>query len=318
MNIKKLLTSTLVASMLLTGCSSKAGKQVDGQYVLASSNGKNILADDFYDTNIGSSTSSSVVFNYILRQIINKECPVNDDMKAEVETLKKQFQSYIDAGQESYLKQQIQYYGFNSFEDYYQGYLEHLQTTDFFNKYIEEHFDEVFEDYYEVENPRKVYHILVKMTDVDNPTAEEKAKLDEVQNLLNLGKDFQETAKNYSDDGSASQGGYLGICGNSSNFVEEFLDMMNTLEPGKVSEAFKTKYGYHFMYIEDTTKEELKEELNKSDSVLRDYGQGNFYDPYLQYVIYDSYEVTYHDDNLKEAVEAYVDEALKQREESRK
>ena len=321
MNAKKIVCAALAAGLTLTGCSSSSsstgGKEVDGQYVLASVDGKNFTADDFYDSIINTSNATNVIYDEALMALVNKYNPVNDDMQAELDTLKETYQSYIDNGYESYLLYQISYYGYNTLDEYYESYLEYLQIEDFLNDYLEAHYDEIFEDYYEVEAPKKVYHILVSMEDSDNPTEEEWAKVEEIQELLNLGKDFQETAKDYSDDSTAEDGGYLGVCGNSSSFVDEFMDMMNTLEPGTISEPFKTTYGYHFMYIEDVSKEDLKEELNNPDSVIRNWGSSDFYDSYLEYVVFDSYDITYNDETIETNLKAYIESMLEARESSR-
>lgn len=53
--------------------------------------------------------------------------------------------------------------------------------------------------------------------------------------------------------------------------------------------------GYYFVKVTNTNKKALKKELKKTDidSPLLAY------DDYLQYVVYDSYKVTYKDKSIK-------------------
>ena len=251
-----------------------------------------------------------------LQQIFEKECPATSDMNSEAEVMVDTIrQNY--AGNEETLQTQLNQMGYSSLNEYKEAYIDYLQYTEFMNQYINNHFDEIFEDYYTTCSPRKVSHILIKMEDPDNPTEEEQAKLDEVQNLLALGKAFDETAKEYSDDGSASEGGSLGICDKNTNFVDSFKEAMMSMNEGEVSEPVKSEYGYHIIKIDSTNKDELKEELSAEDSVLKDWSSDSFYDQYLEYVVFDSYDIQYNDEQIETAVTDYVNSALETRESSR-
>ena len=79
------------------------------------------------------------------------------------------------------------------------------------NDYIDKNFDSLFDDYYKEKQPRTVSHILIKVADVNNPSEEEQKQIDAVNKELKEGKSFEEVAKKYSADGSAENGGSLGL-----------------------------------------------------------------------------------------------------------
>ncbi len=101
---------------------------------------------------------------------------------------------------------------------------------------------------FEGEEQRDASHILVK---IDDETSDEQA-LQKVQDLaakLVDGESFEELAKEHSqDDGSASDGGALGLSGKGV-YVSDFEDALYKLEVGQVSDPVKTEFGYHLIKL---------------------------------------------------------------------
>lgn len=99
-------------------------------------------------------------------------------------------------------------------------------------------------------------HILV----ADKKTAEE------VEKKLKKGEKFEDLAKEYSTDNSASQGGDLGWFA-KDGMVAEFSKAAFKLKTGEVSDPVKTQYGYHIIKKTeergkyDDMKKELKSEV---------------------------------------------------------
>ena len=85
------------------------------------------------------------------------------------------------------------------------------------------------------------------------------------------------------------------------------------LSEGQVSDAIAGTDGYYFVKVTSTNKKDLKKELKKTDidSPLLAY------DDYLQYVVYDSYKVTYKDKSIKKIVQDVVKNALNERKSGR-
>lgn len=91
-------------------------------------------------------------------------------------------------------------------------------------------------------------HILVKTTAVlDDDQA--RAKLNNLRQRLLNGADFAELARANSDDAaSAVDGGDLGWS-NPGELVPEFEKVMGSLQPGQISEPFRSPYGWHIVEV---------------------------------------------------------------------
>lgn len=83
-------------------------------------------------------------------------------------------------------------------------------------------------------------HILVE--------TEDEAK--QVEEELKKGADFAELAKKKSKDPGASDGGDLGFF-TKDQMVPEFSKVAFSLEPGKISDPVKTRFGWHIIKVEE-------------------------------------------------------------------
>lgn len=75
-----------------------------------------------------------------------------------------------------------------------------------------------------------------------------KTSIDQAQADLNQGVDFAETARKYSQDGSAAEGGDLSWI-KKGQTVPEFEAVAFSTENGGVSSMFTTTYGYHILKV---------------------------------------------------------------------
>jgi peptidyl-prolyl cis-trans isomerase SurA len=105
-------------------------------------------------------------------------------------------------------------------------------------------------------------HILIKVNELVSAT-EAKRKLSELkQRLDNHAATFEELAKLYSNDLSASKGGDLGWI-YPGDTVPEFERAMNALQPGQTSEPIESPFGYHLIQVlerktDDVSRERLR------------------------------------------------------------
>lgn len=97
-------------------------------------------------------------------------------------------------------------------------------------------------------------HILLREEgDNDRP----RRQLDELRRRIHDGASFEQLARRHSDDGNtAADGGDLGWFG-PGEMAPAFQEVVETLEPGQVSEPFRTPYGWHIV--------ELLEERERTD-----------------------------------------------------
>jgi peptidyl-prolyl cis-trans isomerase SurA len=96
----------------------------------------------------------------------------------------------------------------------------------------------------------KVRHILVRVNEL-NPEAEVVRRLGEIRERIEAGQvSFAEMARQYSADGSASQGGDLGWI-YPGDTVPEFERAMDALEPGRIAGPVQSPFGYHLIQVDE-------------------------------------------------------------------
>jgi peptidyl-prolyl cis-trans isomerase C len=93
-------------------------------------------------------------------------------------------------------------------------------------------------------------HILIRVEpNADAATkAQAKAKIESVLKKAKAGEDFAKLAQQYSQDGSAAQGGDLGPFPREQ-MVPEFSNAAFALKPGQISDVVTTQFGYHIIKV---------------------------------------------------------------------
>ncbi|HPC35003.1 MAG TPA: peptidylprolyl isomerase [Candidatus Marinimicrobia bacterium] len=94
-----------------------------------------------------------------------------------------------------------------------------------------------------------------------NPGPEEemvaKKLIDSLYTLIKNGYDFEELAKNYSEDeASAKYGGDLGYIKRGA-FIKSFEEVAFSLSPGEISNVIRTDFGYHIIQMVDRKGESI-------------------------------------------------------------
>jgi len=109
----------------------------------------------------------------------------------------------------------------------------------------------------------KVRHILVRpdeLTTVDDA----RRRLEQLRMRIEGGDDFAELARAHSvDTMSAADGGDLGWV-NPGDLVPEFENMMNSLEPGAVSEPFPSQFGFHIVQVLGRREHDSTEDIKRA------------------------------------------------------
>lgn len=104
----------------------------------------------------------------------------------------------------------------------------------------------------------------------DAEKAAVKAKIDSIYELVKAGGNFEELAKEFSEDpGSARRGGDLGYF-SRGRMVPEFENVSFKLANGEYSEPFETSYGWHIVQKVDqkvVSYEEAKPQIEKKISM---------------------------------------------------
>lgn len=105
-------------------------------------------------------------------------------------------------------------------------------------------------------------HILLRPT----PTMDERAtaaRLGELRQRIVRGMaSFEQIAREHSQDGSAEGGGDLGWA-MPGQFVPEFEQVMNALEPGQISEVVLSRFGLHLIRVDERRQARLTPEQQR-------------------------------------------------------
>jgi len=100
-----------------------------------------------------------------------------------------------------------------------------------------------------------------------NKQAKEKAE--EVLEKVKKGEEsFENLAKEYSQDATASQGGYLGFF-SQGEMVSEFEQAALSLKEGETSDLVKTQFGYHIIKLLSKKEEGENLELEASHILIK-------------------------------------------------
>lgn len=91
-------------------------------------------------------------------------------------------------------------------------------------------------------------HILVMVDDKADPATKQKARatIDDVLKRARAGEDFSKLAREFSQDGSAAQGGDLGFFVRGQ-MVPAFDKAAFALKPGEISDVVTTQFGHHII-----------------------------------------------------------------------
>lgn len=253
---KKILLSTITCLLLFTGCG-QIPKLENGQEAVAEIDGKSFSAEDLYEK-MKSTSGTNALVSLIDSYIAEKEIETDDDAKdyanEQIKAIKAQYEMY---GMD--FSQALEQAGYESEDKLKEEIITEYKKDKVVKNYLKDNMDEEeVKKYYDekVFGEMTVKHILIKPETKDDMSEEDKKKAEEdalnkakdLINQLNDGKDFEELAKENSDDtGSASEGGLVKDFTKDS-VVPEFWDASYDLKDNEYTkEPVKSSYGYHII-----------------------------------------------------------------------
>ncbi len=101
-------------------------------------------------------------------------------------------------------------------------------------------------------------HILIKLSEIVSES-EAKKKMDEIKERLDNGEKFEVLARQYSEDGTASNGGDLGWV-NPGDTVPQFEKAMNELKDNQISAPVRSPFGWHIIQVLERRKQDMTKE----------------------------------------------------------
>ncbi|MFC7688238.1 peptidylprolyl isomerase [Ureibacillus sp. GCM10028918] len=278
---KPFLALTLATSVFALAACSNSGDEV----VVSSTYG-DITKDQFYEE-IKSLAGKALLEQVVVEQVLENNYKVTDEeIDEQFSSVKEQYGESFDAvlAQNGLTEE--------AFKDNVRFQLLQEKAT----KDVEVTDKEIEEYYNQAKYELNARHILV---------ADEETAFTVVEKLK-AGGDFAALAKEYSSDGSASNGGELGWF-TVGSMVDEFNDAAYALELNQVSEPVKSEFGYHIIEVTDKrevedygTLEEKKEEIKEAIAATK----GDFAAKITE-LLKDA-DVDIKDEDLKEALDTYL------------
>ena len=287
----KITASALAICIFVTGCGNNAELK-DNNTVVKTDEGK-ITADELYK-NLRDKYGINVLIDMIDHQLFDEKYKTDETETETINAQIEQMKSQYNNNEEAFKAALTQYLGVED-EDELRDllsleYKRNLAIEDYVKKSIS---DDEIQKYYddEVIGDIKVRHILIKPETTDDMSTEEKTEAEEkakkeAEDLikqLDDGANFEELAKEYSDDtGSASDGGLIDYFNKDDNMDEAFLNASIDLKKGKYTEEpVQSSFGYHIILkldqkkkpkldkVKNDIRETLAEEKLNEDAALR-------------------------------------------------
>jgi peptidyl-prolyl cis-trans isomerase SurA len=114
-------------------------------------------------------------------------------------------------------------------------------------------------------------HILIKVNQVVSSLEAQRKLQDLKQRLDNNAAKFEDLARAFSNDLSASKGGDLGWI-YPGDTVPEFERAMDALKPGQISEPIETPFGFHLIQVLERKTQDVSKERQRlaARQVLRE------------------------------------------------
>ncbi|HWW06721.1 peptidylprolyl isomerase [Collimonas sp.] len=107
-----------------------------------------------------------------------------------------------------------------------------------------------------------VRHILIKVTPTVTAAEARRRLADLKERLDNKAATFEDLAKQYSNDLSASKGGDLGWV-YPGDTVPEFERAMDALKPGQISDPIESPFGYHLIEVVERKTNDVSKERQR-------------------------------------------------------
>ena len=112
-------------------------------------------------------------------------------------------------------------------------------------------------------NQTHARHILIKTSEIVS-AADAQKKLAQIREQIENGSaKFEDMARQYSNDGSAANGGDLGWL-SPGETVPDFEHAMDALKPGEISQPIQTPFGFHLIEVLERRQQDVTKERQRT------------------------------------------------------
>ena len=235
----------------------------DGTQPVVTIDGKNITADDLYET-MKDSYSISLLIDSMDEIVLGALYEEDDKMKESIQT---KADYYYNVYEETYQTSKSDFLSQNGF-DSEEEFLDYLRLSYRRNLYLEDYIkdnlkDSEIEDYYKdnVVGDINCQHMYVSTSDdLDDEAAQ--ALIQEIIDKLNEGTSWEDVQKEYSESATFEDLGYESW---DANLESSFLEELKSLEDNSYSQTpVSTSYGYHVIYRLDSQEKPSLEDSREA------------------------------------------------------
>lgn len=269
-NLKKYWFVVVIALVLIVGIgvfskqqisSVIKGKKVDGKDVVYSIAGEVYTADAYYDALYARRGAPEIykLFERTVLDTVETTDEIASKSKTEAENVKQTVSAQSGAAGLDQLNGALVSLGYQGLDELAKYYENMNKSNIIFGDYLEVNFDKFVKGYMDDQKPRIVSHILVKMEDSSKPSEAEQEKMNKIDAALKEGKSFSDVAMEFSDDGSAQNGGQLGYMDKSTNFVEPFKVAAMATAKGETTAWVTSEFGRHLIKVDEDSFDALKD-----------------------------------------------------------
>lgn len=111
----------------------------------------------------------------------------------------------------------------------------------------------------------RVRHLLVEPSELVSPEAAQRL-IEDLHQRIQQGEDFEELARQYSDDERSSNLGGLMDWFPEGAFGQTIQAVCNSLDPGELSQPFQTNQGWHLLKLEGKRESDMTEEALRAEA----------------------------------------------------
>ena len=293
----KLILLSVLLLMFTTGCEDASAKISDSNSMLMKIGNTTFTKGQLYE-NMTADDAGNTVISEAMKLVADAEIETTDEITAEANDIYEDYKAQITETTDEPFEEAIKLYGYDSVEDFMNYCITNAKSNHLFDKYIEENWDSLTEEYY----PLKAKMIFVDTSD-KGPT-DAYALAEKAIEEINSGKSFDEVAEEYSDNSSLTAEKLY--TRNDSTLDYNVLQYLTTVTSTGLSQVITNKDvdGYYVILVTNVNHNQLKEDLVaqlKNDTDFGDRVTSSFFKAH-NFTIYDI--TTY--DNVKANYPAYL------------
>ncbi len=281
--MKKLLTMLVLATLVLglAGCENATANISEKNTMLIKVGKTTLTKGQLYENMLNDDAANKVVAK-ALEMIAEAEIETTAEIQAKADEIYNDYRQQIAATTEDDFAEAIKDYGFEDLDAFKAYCLNNAKSKELSNKYIEDNWDSIIEEYYPVK-ARLMYFNGSESMEVAMQTAE--TALAEVK----AGADFETVAQKYSSN--ASQASEQLYTRNSESLDYNVLQFILGSTSPTLSQVITNKdsNGYYIVQITNANQAQLKDEfiaLLQNDTSFGDNVVAHYFKKH-NFVVYD-------------------------------